>query len=117
MAHKTFRALLAAILTALAANCFLKYLWWTAYYSAWSSIRKMPEQSKVASANASFNGWSFLLLEVVAIAVLFSLIRQRSGSSSGVVTSGVRLVASLFIAAAATAVFALAVSWFKQGIH
>ena len=117
MAHKTFRAVLAAILTALAANCFLKYLWWTASYSAWSSIPKMVEQSKLASANASFNGWSFLLLEVVAIAVLFSLIRQPANSPSRVFTSGVRLIASLFIAAASTAVFALVLSWLKQGIQ
>ena len=117
MAHKTFRALLAAVFTALAANCFLKYLWWTASYSAWSSIPKMAEQSKLASANSSFNGWSFLLLEVVAITVVFSLIRQRSSSSSGVFTSGIRLIAALFIAAAATGVFALALSWLKQGVQ
>ena len=117
MAHKSFRAVLAAILAALAANCFLKYLWWTASYSAWSSIPKMAGQSKLASANASFNGWSFLLLEVVAITVLFGLIRQRSYASSGVFSSGVRLLASLFIAVAATAVFALALSWIKQGIQ
>ena len=117
MAHKTLRALLAAMLTALAANCFLKYLWWTASFSAWSSIPKMAEQSKLASSNASFNGWSFLLIEVVAITVLFNLIRPRSGVSPGVFTSGIRLIASLFIAVAATVAFALALSWLKQGIQ
>ncbi len=114
MAHKIFRILIAAVLLALAANCFLKYLWWTASYSAWSSIPKMAVQSKTASLNASFNGWSFLLLEVVALSVLFSLIRLSSATLSGFARSAIRLVTSLFIAAASTAVLALVLSWFKQ---
>ena len=116
MAHKVFRVVLAAILLALAANCFLKYLWWTAYYTAWSGIPKMAEQWKLAGTNASFNGWSFLVLEAIGIAILFSVISLRSTGLSGYFKSGVRLAASLFLAIAVTALFALALSWVKQGI-
>ncbi len=40
----------AAALMALAANCFLKYLWWTACYSAWYGIPKLAEQWKAAGS-------------------------------------------------------------------
>lgn len=114
MAHKIFRAFLAAILMALAANCFLKYLWWTASYTAWSSIPKMAEQSKAAASNATFNGWSFFALEIAAVVVLYALIRLRDWTTSEFLKTGVRLALSLVITIAATSVFALALSWIKQ---
>ena len=52
------RAVFALSLMAIAANCFLKYLWWAACYSAWSGLPKFHEQWKAAGANASLNGWS-----------------------------------------------------------
>lgn len=100
---------------ALAANCFLKYLWWTASYSAWSGIPKMADQAKAAASNATFNGWSFFALEAAAVIALFSLIRLRDWSPPGLLKTGVRLALSLVITIAATAVFALALSWIKQG--
>ncbi len=115
MAHKMFRALLAAVLTALAANCFLKYLWWTASYSAWSSIPKMADQSKLASSNASFNGWGFLALEIAAFVALYTLISWRNSTPSGFLKPGMRVALSLIITIAATVVFAFVLSWLKQG--
>ena len=112
-----FRALFALALIVLAANCFLKYLWWTACYSAWYGIPKLAEQWKAAGSRASFNGWSFLVLDAAGAALLFSLIRLRSIELSRFLKTSLRLAASVTATIAATAVFALALSWLKQGIH
>ena len=120
MADNTSRILrFAAALTlmALAANCFLKYLWWTACYSAWYGVPKLAEQWKLAGSNASFNGWSFIAFEAATIALLFGLIRLRSTELSGFFRGGARLALSLAFSIAGTSAFALALSWFKQGIH
>ena len=104
-------------LMALAANCFLKYLWWTACYSAWYGIPKLTEQWKAAGANASFNGWSLIALDAASVAIFFSLITLRSTSLSGLFKNGARLAASLATTIAGTALLALALSWLKQGIR
>lgn len=105
--HSRFPIALAFILMALAANRFLSYLWWTACYSTWSGIPKMVEQARTAGIRASFNGWTFILLEIASIALLCIAMRLRYA---------LRIIA-LIITVAATALFALALSWFKQGIH
>jgi hypothetical protein len=102
------RIALAFILMAVAANRFLSYLWWTACYSAWSGIPKMAEQWRAAGVRASFNEWTFILLEIASLALLCTAMRLRIG---------LRLLASFTITVVATALFALALSWFKQGIH
>ncbi len=107
----------ALALMALAANCFLKYLWWTACYSAWYGIPKMAEQWKLAGSNASFNGWSLIALDAASVVIFFSLITLRSTSLSGFFKNGVRLAASLMMTLVGTTLFALVLSWFKQGIH
>ena len=107
----------ALALMAVAANCFLKYLWWTACYSAWSGIPKLAEQWKAAGANASFNCWSLIALDAASVAIFFGLITLRSTNLSGFFKNGVRLAASLTTTIAGTAAFALALSWLKQGIR
>jgi hypothetical protein len=114
---RILRLAAAVALMALAANCFLKYLWWTACYGAWYGIPKLAEQWKAAGARASFNGWSLILLDAASVAVLFSLIRLRSIETSTFLKSAVRLALSLTITIAGTAAFALALSWLKQGTH
>jgi len=114
---RIFRLATALALMALAANCFLKYLWWTACHSAWDGIPKLAEQWKLAGSNASFNGWSFIALEAATIALLFGVIRLCSIELSGFYRNGVRLALSLTLTIAGTGAFALALSWFKQGIH
>ena len=119
MADNTSRILrfaAATVLMALAANCFLKYLWWTACYSAWYGIPKLAEQWKAAGWRASVNGWTFLVLEAASIAVVLTLIRLRSVRLPGVFRTGACLAASLIITLVTTAVFALVLSWIKQGI-
>ena len=120
MTHRTsqiFRTLLATAVMALAANCFLKYLWWTACYSAWYGIPKLSERWKAAGAHASFNGWSVIVLDAASVAVLFGLIRLRSVETSELLKNAIRLALSLTFTVAVTAAFALALSWLKQGIH
>ena len=98
----------SAVLMAVAANCLLKYLWWTACYSAWSGIPKLAEQWRSAGTRASFYGWSVIALDAASIAILSTTIRLRYG---------VRVLTSLVITIAGTAVLALASSWIKQGAH
>jgi hypothetical protein len=111
------RVLIAIASMALAANCFLKYLWWTACYSAWSGIPKMAEQWKAAGARATFNGWSLIVLGVTSVAVLSSLIHMRSSRLPILLKTGVRVGISLATTIAGTAIFALVLSWFKQGMQ
>ena len=120
MADNTSRLLrLAAALAlmALAANCFLKYLWWTACYSASYGIPKLAEQWKAAGARASFNGWSLIVLDAASIAVLCSLFHLRSIETTAVFKNAMRLTLSITTTIAGTATFALVLSWLKQGIH
>ena len=111
------RVLIAIALMALAANCFLKYLWWTACYSAWSGIPKMAEQWKAAGAHAAFNGWSVVILVSISLAFLYSVIRMLNSQMSGLLKTGVRVAISLATTVAGTAIFTLVLSWFKQGMH
>lgn len=101
----------AVVLMAIAANCFLKYLWWTACYSAWSGIPKLAEQWRRAGVRASFFGWSVVVLELASLVVLFSVIRLRS---VGLLRNGVRIALSIILTVAGTGLLALALTWIKQ---
>src|SRR6516162_5916763 len=118
MTNKTtgiVRVLLATALMALAANCFLKYLWWTACYSAWAGIPKLAVQWTAAGARASFNGWSVMILEVGAIVILSTLMRFRNNHLSEFFRPSLGLAIAFPIRAAGTAIFVLLLSWLKQG--
>ena len=110
-----FRFAIAIILMACAANCFLRYIWWAACYSAWYGIPKMAEQWKSAGFRASFNLWSFLALEFASVAVLFALLPSSNGS--GFLKYASRTMLGLVITISATALLALALSWVKQGVR
>lgn len=97
-----------------AANCFLKYVWWTACYSAWSGIPKLAEQWKAAGSRASFYGWSLLVLELASVLVISGFIRVRS---AGFFRKGLRFAVSLTSTVAGTALFAWILSLVKQGIR
>jgi hypothetical protein len=112
-AHPIPRIALALALMTTAANCFLKYLWWAACYSAWSGIPKFAEQWKSAGAKASFYGWSVIVLEFAALVLLYTAIRLRQLNSAAVRT-GLRLAASLTITIVGSGFLALALSWVKQ---
>jgi hypothetical protein len=98
---------------AAAANCFLKYLWWTACYSAWSGIPKMAAQWRAAGARSSFYGWSLIVLELASVALAYTALRLRRINPSFVRTA-LRAAAALAITIAGTGLLALALSWVKQ---
>ena len=100
-----------------AANCFLKYLWWAANYSAWYGIPKYSAQWRAAAARASFYGWALLVLEGASVATIYSLMRFRSAGPSRLLEKGVRFVASLAIAILGSSLLAWTLSWIKQGSH
>ena len=114
---RLLEALLAAVLMAIAANCFLKYLWWAACYSAWYGLPKFADQWKAAGAHASFNFWSVIVLEIASAAVLFLLMPLPSSDASVFLRIAPRAMFSFIITIAGTAAFVLALSWIKQGIH
>jgi hypothetical protein len=97
----------------IAANCFLKYLWWTACYSAWSGIPKMAAQWRAAGAKSSFYGWTVIMLELASFVTLYTTIGSRHWRPS-VLKNALRAVASLSITVVGTGLLALVLSWVKQ---
>lgn len=108
-----FRALLALALMAVSASCFLKYMWWTACYSAWNGIPKLAQQWHDAGVRASLNGWGVILLQAAVIVILTSLLKMRS--FSGVLSYAARIGASLLITVPLTTAFALFLGWTQIG--
>lgn len=100
---------------AIAANCFLKYLWWTACYSAWYGIPKLADQWRAAGTRASLNLWSVVVLDLASVTVLFTLLRLPSSGASRFLKSAPRFVLAFVITIVGTALLALALSWIKQG--
>ena len=106
-----FRAILALVVMTAAANCFLKYLWWTAYYGTLNGIHKLSAQSQAADSRAVFYGWSFILLEIATLLLIYTLIRFRQVDFF---LRATRLVVSLAITIVGTGLLALVLSWIKQ---
>lgn len=111
VASRVFGGVAAAALMTIAANCFLKYLWWAACYSAWSGIPKLEAQWQRAGTRASLFGWSVVVLELASFLVIFGLLRRRS---VGLLKNAFRIVLSVIITAAGTGSLALAITWMKQ---
>jgi hypothetical protein len=113
-ASRLLRAVFALALMAIAANCFLKYLWWAACYSAWSGLPKFHEQWKAAGANASLNGWSVIVLELASLILVYTAIPLRKVTFSSLLRTTLRVAASLTITIVGTGLLALALAWVKQ---
>ena len=114
---RLFRVFFAVALMAFAANCFLKYIWWTACYSAWYGIPKLAEQWRAAGTRASFNLWAVAVLDLTSLTILFTALRSPSSGTAGLQRTAPRLILALVITFIGTALLALALSWIKQGIH
>ena len=112
-AVRALRIAVAVALMLIAANCFLKYLWWTACYSAWSGIPKMAPQWRAAGAKSSLYGWTVIVLELASFVTLYTSLSLRQWRPSFVKTA-LRAVASISIVIIATGLLALALSWVKQ---
>lgn len=108
------RIALALALITTAANCFLKYLWWTACYSAWAGIPKLANQWRAAGARSSFYGWSVIVLELASFILLYTAIRLGQVTFSSFLRTALRLAASLTISVIGTGFLALLLSWVKQ---
>ena len=108
------RIALALALITTAANCFLKYLWWTACYSAWAGIPKLASQWRAAGARSSFYGWSVIVLELASLILLYTAIRLGQVTFSTFLRTALRLAASLTISVIGTGFLALLLSWVKQ---
>jgi hypothetical protein len=109
-----FRIALALALTTTAANCFLKYLWWTACYSAWAGIPKLAAQWRAAGARSSFYGWTVIVLELATVILLYTAISLRQVTFSPFLRTALRLVASVTLTVLGTGCLALVWSWVKQ---
>jgi hypothetical protein len=108
------RIALALALATTAANCFLKYLWWTACYSAWAGIPKLAAQWRAAGTRSSFYGWSVLILDLASLTLLYSAIRLCNVTFSSTLKTALRLAASFTITVVGTGLLALALAWVKQ---
>lgn len=108
------RVALALALITTAANCFLKYLWWTACYSAWAGIPKLASQWRAAGARSSFYGWSVIVLELASLILLYTAIRLPKLTFSTLLRTALRLAASLTLTVLGTGFLALVLSWVKQ---
>jgi hypothetical protein len=108
------RIAVALALITTAANCFLKYLWWTACYSAWAGIPKLAAQWRAAGARSSFYGWTVIVLELATLLLLYTAIRLRQVTFSSFLRTALRLGASLTVTVVGTGLVALVLSWVKQ---
>jgi hypothetical protein len=108
------RIALALALITTAANCFLKYLWWTACYSAWAGIPKLVPQWRAAGDRSSFYGWTVIVLELATLILLYTVISLRQVTFSTFLRTALRLVASLTLTVLGTGCLALVWSWVKQ---
>jgi hypothetical protein len=108
------RIAVAVALMGIAANCFLKYLWWTACYSAWTGIPKLASQWRAAGARSSFFGWSVIVLVLATLIILYTAIRLPKLTFSTLLRTALRLAASLSLTVVGTGFLALVLSWVKQ---
>jgi hypothetical protein len=101
---------------AISASCFLKYMWYTAYYSAWYGHPRFAHQAEIASFRASLYFWIVIALEVACLVIICSLIRLRYTDLSRFAQYAIRLTASAAITVAGTALLVFALSWTQLGI-
>lgn len=111
------RFLFATVLMAISANFFLKYLWWSAFYSGSSGFAGHSQQVQNASARSTDYFWTVLLLELLTFAVVWSATKLRPANSSAFLWHGVRFAVSLALTIGGTALLALVFAWVQPGVH
>jgi hypothetical protein len=102
---------------AISANCFLKYLWWSAFYSGSSGFASHSQQVENASNRSTAYFWTVLLLELLTFAVVWSAMKLPRPDSSGIFWHGVRVATSLTLTIAGTALLALVLAWIQPGVR
>jgi hypothetical protein len=111
------RFLLAIFLMALSANNFLKYLWWTAFYNGSSGFGSHAQQVQTAASRSTTYLWIVIALELITVIVTWSAMRPRAKDSSGLMSQGAWLAASLILAIAGTALLALVLAQIQPGVR
>jgi hypothetical protein len=102
---------------AISADYFLKYLWWSAFYSGSSGFGSHSQQVQNAYARSTSYLWIVIVLEAVTLALVWSAMKPRTDNSANPVGRGVRVVASLTFTIAGTALLALVLAWIQPGIR
>lgn len=108
--------MIAAFVT-IAADCFLKYVWWAACYSGWYGIPRLAQQAKIASSRASMYLWITVALEFISCTIIFSLIQLRYTDLSRFLRFAARISASAAITVIGTALLVFALGWVQPGIR
>jgi hypothetical protein len=102
---------------AVAADYFLKYLWWSAFYSGSSGFGSHSQQVQTAFAHSTTYLWIVIVLELITLAIVWSAIKPRTNNPANLLSRGVRVVASLTFTIVGTAVLALVLAWIQPGIR
>lgn len=110
------RIIIATALMAISANCFLKYLWWSAFYSGSSEFGSHSQQVQNASARSTLYLWVVIVLQLVTLVIVWSAIKRRNDSSD-LLSQAIRLGASLTIAIGGTALLVLVFAWIQPGLR
>lgn len=101
----------------ISANFFLKYLWWSAFYSGSSGFGSHSQQVEIASTRSTTYFWVVILMEVLTFAMVWSATKLERSDSSGFLWQGVRLAASLVLTIGGTILLALVLAWIQPGIR
>ena len=110
---RSFRIGLAAVLMAISAVCFLRYMWWAACYSGWYGLPSYAQQLRIAAARASFYRWSVIALQTATLGIVWGLIRLRYTDLSQFLKFAARFAASSAITITGTALLVWLMSWIR----
>jgi len=102
---------------AISAEYFLKYLWWSAFYSGSSGFASHSQQVQSAYARSNTYFWIVIALELLTLVLVWSAVKPRANNSSGFLSHGARLAASLTFTVAGTALLALVLAWIQPGVR
>jgi hypothetical protein len=102
---------------ALSADYFLKYLWWSAFYSGSSGFGSHSQQVQNAFARSTTYLWIVIVLELITLVLVWSAMKPRANNPANLLGRGVRVVASLTLTIAGTALLAFVLAWIQPGIR
>ena len=117
MASRLPRLVLALASMATCADCFLKYLWWSAFYSGSSGFGSHSQQVQNAYARSNMYFWIVIVLELITLVFVWGAMKPRANNPSGVLSQGARLAASLTLTVAGTGLLALFLAWIQPGVR
>lgn len=102
---------------AISADYFLKYLWWSAFYSGSAGFRSHSPQVQSAYARSNTYFWIVIVLQLITLVLVWSAMKPRTNNSSGFLSLGARLAVSLTFTVAGTALLAFVLAWIQPGVR